>query len=129
MLLFWTKLFNARCLNVPILARIYLALGVIFQSFKLSSPFVDWFDGRNKFLRRERISISNFAVEFLKLHYRDDVENYFQKNEQFSVQGCFKWLTARLRTYPKAPKLNLHTYRAHVPFHSGRVSTAMIREC
>ncbi|KRX67187.1 hypothetical protein T09_9725 [Trichinella sp. T9] len=99
MLLFWTKLFNARCLNVPILARIYLALGVIFQSFKLSSPFVDWFDARNKFLRPERI------------------------------RGCFKWLTARLRTYPKAPKLNLHTYRAHVSFHSGRVSTAMIREC
>ncbi|KRY55328.1 hypothetical protein T03_11357 [Trichinella britovi] len=160
MLLFWTKLFNARCLNVPILARIYLALGVIFQSFKLSSPFVDWFDAQNKFLRRERISnyvrascvvcsvkfiwcdhrltvhdhcsglvLFFMRVEFLKLHYRDDVENYFQKNEHFSVQGCFKWLTARLRTYPKAPKLNLHTYRAHVPFHSGRVSTAMIREC
>ncbi|OUC49157.1 hypothetical protein D917_05660 [Trichinella nativa] len=73
MLLFWTKLFNARCLNVPILARSFFHLSGSILNFqlsfdsvgcyfpivhfvKLSSPFVDWFDARNKYFRRERIS-------------------------------------------------------------------------
>ncbi|XP_003373879.1 hypothetical protein Tsp_08605 [Trichinella spiralis] len=173
MLLFWTKLFNARCLNVRILARSFFHLSRSILNFqlsfdsvgfyfpivhfvKLSSSFVDWFDARNNYVRSSCVVCSvkfiwcdhrltrsglvhpyncrscNNATGALSVYYAN---KFCRKIVSsccalcFDIAGCFKWLTARLRTYPKAPKLNLHTYRTHLPFHSGRVSTAMIREC